>query len=688
MQFEHPRILYALWVLLIPIVVHLFRLRPYKKVYFTHVDLLKDIELQTRKPSRIKERLLLFLRLLLMLCLILAFAKPYYPKQRVIQAIDEQKRVALYVDNSFSMTRQGKEGSLLDEAKNQALQIVEAAAADAQFLLLLNEPNIALQTWLYKSDVKKRIAEVQAVYQQKDISAIITTVRELMPQSAIHPLATYLISDFQQQEMLKNIAVLDTNIVLHLLPLQAQQIDNLSVDSLFLQTATPQQYQPMQLKVKVSNYSAQARSNLVMRLYVGEHQKAFKSFEVAAYDTAWVEMTFMVDSAAAYAAYVELDEESVSFDNRLYFSFIAQNKWKVGLMSEDKPNAYLTALFAAEKDVDLLLFKRKQAAYDQWQELDLLVLDELMACSSGMWSVIQSYLKQGGSILFLPPNNPSALQQWNTYFKTHRLPYYGAKNSSKTTVAEIDKKLPFFQEVFDDTKETAENIKKALPSIAQFYPIHLLGKDSRSLLQNKMGYSILSSSKVEGGSLYHMAFPLRMSFSKLPEYALFVPVIYQMLKQKEAVAPLYFTIGNLQNTYLQLPRQQVAEELKLVDAVSKNEWVADYNALTSVVHLASVPWQRAGAYALLRNDSVCRYIALNYSRSESDMASSPKPFIQRFLKQYPQQMQLIETSLKEKNKANFLNDNTDTELWYYLLLLVFGIIFIELLVAAFWSKFK
>lgn len=54
MQFKHPEILYALFALLIPIFIHLFQLQRFVKIPFTNVRFLKEIELQTRKSSRLK----------------------------------------------------------------------------------------------------------------------------------------------------------------------------------------------------------------------------------------------------------------------------------------------------------------------------------------------------------------------------------------------------------------------------------------------------------------------------------------------------------------------------------------------------------------------------------------------------------------------------------------------------------
>jgi hypothetical protein len=77
MQFKHPELLYALFLLLIPIIIHLFQLRRFQKVAFTNVAFLKKVNIQTRKSSQLKKWITLLLRLLAMACIIIAFAQPF-----------------------------------------------------------------------------------------------------------------------------------------------------------------------------------------------------------------------------------------------------------------------------------------------------------------------------------------------------------------------------------------------------------------------------------------------------------------------------------------------------------------------------------------------------------------------------------------------------------------------------------
>lgn len=118
MQFKNPEILYALFLLIIPILIHLFQLRRFRKTEFTNVKFLKEVTLQTRKSSQLKKWLILFSRLLALTALILAFAQPYIPAKTNFQ----EKELVIYLDNSFSMQAKGAHGELLKTAVQQLVE--------------------------------------------------------------------------------------------------------------------------------------------------------------------------------------------------------------------------------------------------------------------------------------------------------------------------------------------------------------------------------------------------------------------------------------------------------------------------------------------------------------------------------------------------------------------------------------
>src|SRR5690606_15816754 len=79
MKFVYPEFLYALFAIAIPIVIHLFNFRKFKKIYFSNVQFLKEVTQETQSKSKLKHLLILISRILAISFLVFAFAQPYIP---------------------------------------------------------------------------------------------------------------------------------------------------------------------------------------------------------------------------------------------------------------------------------------------------------------------------------------------------------------------------------------------------------------------------------------------------------------------------------------------------------------------------------------------------------------------------------------------------------------------------------
>src|SRR5680860_782391 len=98
MQFKYPELLWALFLLLIPIIIHLFQLRRFQKTPFTNVKFLKKVVSESRRSNVLKKWLLLLTRLVMLAGLVIAFAQPFLADQSALQ----QKETVIYLDDSFS----------------------------------------------------------------------------------------------------------------------------------------------------------------------------------------------------------------------------------------------------------------------------------------------------------------------------------------------------------------------------------------------------------------------------------------------------------------------------------------------------------------------------------------------------------------------------------------------------------
>ena len=158
MQFLHPAMLWALILVAIPILVHLFNFRKHKTIYFPTVFFLKEIKEETQKQSKIKHWIVLSTRILALIALILAFAQPVIPGKQKEQG---KKIISIYIDNSYSMENQLDGVSLLEIAKSKALDIVMAYGESDHFQIVSNEFSGAQHHVVTKDNALDLIQQIQ-----------------------------------------------------------------------------------------------------------------------------------------------------------------------------------------------------------------------------------------------------------------------------------------------------------------------------------------------------------------------------------------------------------------------------------------------------------------------------------------------------------------------------------------------
>lgn len=132
-SFFHPHYLWALFFLLIPILIHLIRRRRIIKFDFSSIRFLKDTAVKASRIRWLKNLLLLLNRLLIVIFLILVFAQPFNKKDpfRIISG----SNVALYcwIDPTISMGYERDGVSLWREACEMAFVFDTVLHSAAKF---------------------------------------------------------------------------------------------------------------------------------------------------------------------------------------------------------------------------------------------------------------------------------------------------------------------------------------------------------------------------------------------------------------------------------------------------------------------------------------------------------------------------------------------------------------------------
>ena len=159
MEFLYPNMLYALFALIIPIVIHLFNFRRHKTVYFSNTSILKTIEQENKKTKKLKDLIVLITRMLFIAALVIAFAYPYKKDNNVVNN-NVDNLIAVYIDNSMSMHSPSLEKTLFEDSRSSALKLVENLNQTQKFILLSNDRNLENEYPMNKDEMIMRLHEM------------------------------------------------------------------------------------------------------------------------------------------------------------------------------------------------------------------------------------------------------------------------------------------------------------------------------------------------------------------------------------------------------------------------------------------------------------------------------------------------------------------------------------------------
>ncbi|MBT8194825.1 MAG: hypothetical protein HKO56_06755, partial [Bacteroidia bacterium] len=401
MQFIYPEFLAALALIAIPIIIHLFNFRRYKKIPFTNVRFLQELKEETSSRSRLKHLLVLFSRIFAIACLVLAFAMPFIPVGDATQNSNE-KAISLYVDNSYSMELQSTEGTLIYEAKEKAKEIVNAFQASDKFLLLTNDFKAVHQRAMNKEDIIEAIDEIKASSSTRDISSVISRQQEALVNSKSSVKLAYLISDFQKTTSDLSEATIDSTINVNVVPVKAPSINNAFIDSVWFAKPVIQLGQPAELNVVVRNNSDKNIENVPLKVKINGVQKAIASLNIAAQNISTSKMGFTITQAGWQDAEITISDYPITFDDTYYFSFEVKEKITALAINANKQNKYINAIYNSDDFIELSNVDANRIDYSLLPNYSLVICNGIRKMSSGLSSELSKFTENGGTLMIFP----------------------------------------------------------------------------------------------------------------------------------------------------------------------------------------------------------------------------------------------------------------------------------------------
>ena len=693
MEFLYPNMLYALFALLIPVVIHLFNFRRHKTVYFSNTSVLKTIEQENSKTKKLKHFFVLMSRMLFIAALVIAFAYPYKKDNNAINN-NVNNLIAVYIDNSMSMQSLSAEKTLFEDSRTSALKLVENLNQAQKYVLLSNDRDAKNEYPMNQDEMLLCLNEMKVEAAPVSFDEIYKSLSFIRKKNNFESATLFVYSDFQKNMMEINDLKNDTTIQIVVLPLKSNFQNNIYIDSVWLQSPVLQKNMTNELNARIVNETSNDIKGLPVNFSLEDDIVAYTTCDIDANSYADVNMQFVVDNDGDIKAKVAIKDSPITFDDE--YNLVLKVCPSINVVeikptassqqptaSSQQPTAnsqssYIELLFEGDALVDYQSMSPYNIDQNIINNAQMIVVDEKANLNETMQQSLLDFASKGGTLLLLNDENTDNSYIYNNIGIEPR-----QLDENKNRVEYIAKRNAFFDDIFVKLPDNAD-----FPEVYKHVRFDI-SKSVLNIISLQNGNPLLMMCSHGKGRTFVMSTNFNEEYSDLANHALLVPMMYKMALIGGDVTELYYTLGNDKTLDISDVSLNVDDRVCLKDESGMFEilpLVEKRNNLNYLYFFEDLP--ASGFYNIYKNDSYVKTVAWNDSREESEMTFCEKEELQKLLKDKKlnvlAMIDIADTNHYKSGDALEVIVN-EAAIWKVFILIALIALLIEILILRFWK---
>lgn len=525
-NFIFPLFLIAGILLAIPIIIHLFNFRKFKKVNFPDIRFLKELKEQTNKRSQLKRKLILASRLLAAACLILAFAQPFFSKNKQAQA-QHCNAVSIYIDNSFSMGLEEKGIAKLEIAKANAKNIIEHFAETDKFQILTNDFASGENRFFPQKEALQNLSRIQISATKRNNQFILEKQKKILSTQADCRNVICYISDFQKNTFHLNGDKADTT-AKYFIEIPSATTENISIDTIRLSPNGIVLNEQNAIWVKLKNHS-ESEKQTAINLELNGNIKSVLNVKLKAKSEQTDTINFSTSTAGIQKIKIYINDAPLTFDDTFYVSAKVSSNYSVLILNQNNANAFLSSVFKPGK-----FFKTENNNVNAFnpsllENYSLVILNSVNNLNETLAKALKNYVENGGSVFVFAPNS-NAHGNINSFLQSTAGCSFGSYSNQAISVSSFNRSHALFSGVFAQIPDNLE-----FPLALNHFKIDggsLHG--GQKLFSFSNGASFLSSYRIQNGKIFVCASSAEKSSSNFSSSYWFLPLMYKMALSDKA----------------------------------------------------------------------------------------------------------------------------------------------------------
>lgn len=683
MVFLNPSILFGLIAASIPIIIHLLNFRKLKKIEFSTLSFIKELQKSRIRKIKIKQWLLLLLRTLIIISIVLAFSKPTLKTTMFTGSTSSAKTSSVFIiDNSFSMNYIRDNGSNFNLGRKIAKDIISNMKDDDEFFFIFSSDSSRMTT--SKTEALNFIDNLNINLKVEQINKKIDKAVSLLNESNNINKEIFIFSDFQATTFNTDLQTdsiaskeFHDGIKFYSFDLGIKSTSNYSISELKLNNSIIELNRPITFTATLNNYSETKQNNLIASLFINQKRVAQKSISISSNGSVNIDLQTSLMKAGLIEAMVSVEADNITYDNTRFLSFFLPEKIKVLLLYENESdiNFVETALNSLASLGQVEVTQQKIIALGN-SDLKNYELVLYLGAQGARETELKNYILDGGNLFFIPTKNATIdeLQKLEQSIGLPRpLNIVESKNKEQnySEFGEIDFSHPIFLSLFK-----LENKKEIESPMIYKYIKFAKSPSYNSIVKLIDGSVFLGEVRLGKGRVLFINSAVSLDWNNLPVKSIFAPLISRSVYY---LASSYKEINNyligdkipIKITNLSYPQINVQ-----LPKGSEKLNIEDFNKEYIYFGNTYLP----GNYKFFNKNNLISSASVNINEIESDLRKKNDEdinlyFNKMFTNNY------LKLDYRSDYFLNIAQARFGTELWKYFMILTFILAIIEMYIA-------
>ena len=415
-------------------------------------------------------------------------------------------------------------------------------------------------------------------------------------------------------------------------------------------------------------------------LLANGEQKAMAAIDIAADSYADHQLNYTLTSSGIQCAYLEVEDVPITFDNRLYFTYNVSDATNVTVIYQDKPNPYLTALYAKDSVFSTTIMPAGKIDYERLRSSAIVVMSEVENVSSGLADELTHYVENGGSLLVLPSAKMD-IATWNGLLGSLNCSQYGTLTAQELKIGSINTESAYFKGSLQGNGERLD-----FPTAKQYFTFANPHIDE-AVMTFENTQPALFVNYVGNGRVILSAVAANDDFGNIHKHALFFIPMHNIGIRSVMQQKLYNVIGKDHSQAVAKSMEGREDVLSLKLQGGESEYIPEQRNLGNETMLFfNDQLDEAGIYDVMLDGARQTAVAFNYDRRESQLKYYTEEEIEAFIKEQGDSahIELIDAATKDitQNVAETLHGHA---LWRWFILLALILLAAEVAILRLWK---